>query len=763
MKDNKKARKARVNETLLAQAIVLTLPILALSASPPAQAEKAVQNKETTKAKSAAGANSEPEELAPISVTDTRSLQMPVENWLTKESSKVVQERTKLGELTKTTPISGSIIDKEELDTVKYVDILREQFSRIPGVSAVRNIRFPDGGKGYTLNLLDGMIVSNPFGTFTFADQINPSEIERIEVIRGPGSVLYPSNGFGGAINVITREPPKTPRYSISQEYGGYDFFRTRGSATGMITKDLGYAASINYMESNPWADRESSERFYKTGKLFYRPDDVSTLTLRFEHANLYVENSGALTRQQWVDNWQQAGPTTKNLYQDFEYITGMSSYKRKIGTGGELELTFSRRDQNGMDGNPGGGSGASNASINQVDNVANNGHIVYRQDFDFVKSRVYTGLDLFNGYQNSLRLQRVPNTFKITTPDRYTETGYNQLAPFIQYEFSPLNGLFGQDTAFSSLDNMRFNFGLRHEDFEQQYTQTTLPTGETINGSNAYSKLIKKGGLSYEYQKDHVLWFSMADGWYPPGASTNVTATYPNYGLTPEESFTKQVGLRGYFRDQQLSYDVAAYETNIDDYIASILCSDNPGSCPGWAALPNSIKGKPNQAKINATYTGNPGSVTARGFETALSYRPHEMIKFVVAHTLVWQQWDKYNAGATKLTGVNLTSVPKHQVNGRVTVYPVPGWSVEFESDYISSYYTNVQNTDAYQRPMLFNLRTAYTWKNWTTSLTILNVLDSKYSSRVSANAANVQSYHGLAGTGDGPISFRAGIQYDF
>lgn len=757
MKENNKTRKARVSVTPLAQAIALTMPMLALSASSLVQAKEAVKNSETTKAKSATATDAEPEELTPITITDTKPLQKTVENWLTKETPKVVQERTKLGELTKTTPISGSIIDKQEMDTVKYVDILREQFNRIPGVSAVRNIRFPDGSKGYTLNLLDGMVVSNPFGSFTFADEINPSEIDRIEVIRGPGSVLYPSNGFGGAINVITREPPKTPQYSISQEYGGYDFFRTRGSATGMITKDLGYAASINYMESNPWKDRESSERFYKSGKLVYRPDDVSTLTLRFEHANWYEESGGGLTKQQWDSNWQQAAPTTRNLYQDFEYITGLASYKRKIGIGGELELTFSRRDQNGMDANSGGGSGASNASINKVDNVANNGHVVYRQDFDFVKSRVYTGLDIFNGYQNSLRLQRVPNTFEITTPDRYTETGYDQLSPFIQYEFSPLNGLFSQNTALSSLDNLRFNFGLRHEDFETQYTQTALPSGATISGSNAYSKLIKKGGLSYEYRKDHVFWFSMADGWYPPSASTNVTAVYPNFGLEPESSFTKQVGLRGYFRDEKLSYDITAYETNIDNYIASILCSDDPSSCPGWAALPNT------GAKRNATYTGNPGSVTARGFETALSYRPHEMVKFDVAHTLVWQKWDRYETRGTVLEGVSLASIPKHHVNGRVTVYPVPGWSVEFESDYISSYYTNVQNTDTYRRPMLFNLRTAYKWKNWTTSLTILNVLDSKYSSRVSANAANVQTYSGLAGTGDGPISFRAGIQYDF
>ena len=682
-----------------------------------------------------------------------------INSWLTEDSSaKSVQARTELGRLTKTLPIAGSIIDQEELQTVKYVDILREQLSRTPGVSMIRNIRIADGGKSYTNNLLDGFLVQSPLTqNFTFVDQINPADIEQIEITRGPGSVLYPSNAIGGAFNVITKDPSLKPQYSLSQEFGSYDLFRTQGATSGTVKtpiNDVGYNASFSSLNSNGFRERTNTERESGSGKLVFHPDDVSKLTLRTEYNDWYQENPGTLTAQQYAANWQKANPATLNFYQHFQYSTNTASYQRKIGSGGELTANFTRRGQTGIDAFVGGGGGSSPTTANQVDYAENNGHTVYRQDFDFIKSRFYTGVDVINGYQHITTWNRKANTFDLTTVASASKYDETQISPFMQYEFSPLSNL-----SFASLDNLRFNFGLRREDYQQGYGQTYASSGAKLTSASTDSnQLIKKGGLSYEYLKDHVFWFSMADGWLPAGASSFVGVSYPNYGVTPETSLTKQLGIRGFFKDQNLSYDITAYNTHINNYIASVLCSDNPTACPGWAGLAAS------SAKTTASFSGNPGAITYQGFETSLSYQPHKLIKFGVAHTLNWGVWDSYTSGATKLYGVTAVNVPRHHVNGRITVFPLPGWSAELETDYISSYDTNIQNTNSYQRPMLFNLRTSYKLKNWTFSLQAINLLSTQYSSRVTANAANVQTYNSAVnGTGDGPIAIRGGIQYQF
>ena len=61
--------------------------------------------------------------------------------------------------------------------------------------------------------VIDGNTLSTFWGEGGFAGddmygKIDPDNIERIEVIRGPGSVLYGSNALGGVLNFITRESP---------------------------------------------------------------------------------------------------------------------------------------------------------------------------------------------------------------------------------------------------------------------------------------------------------------------------------------------------------------------------------------------------------------------------------------------------------------------------------------------------------------------------------------------------------------------------
>jgi outer membrane receptor protein involved in Fe transport len=114
-------------------------------------------------------------------------------------------------------PAAVSVIDTEEMETVKFVDSRKELLKRIPGYSMIRNLRIPMGGKNYTINLIDGLAVSSAFGSGTIgsADDTNTFDIERIEVVKGPASALYGSNALGGVINVITRKPPKEPEYRL--------------------------------------------------------------------------------------------------------------------------------------------------------------------------------------------------------------------------------------------------------------------------------------------------------------------------------------------------------------------------------------------------------------------------------------------------------------------------------------------------------------------------------------------------------------------
>ena len=93
--------------------------------------------------------------------------------------------------------------------------------------------------------LVDGVRLNNSyyrFGPHQYLNTIDPNIIERIEVVRGPTSVLYGSDALGGTINIITR---KREDFSSSQAVGGllhglYDSAVDGGSARAQVEGNSG-------------------------------------------------------------------------------------------------------------------------------------------------------------------------------------------------------------------------------------------------------------------------------------------------------------------------------------------------------------------------------------------------------------------------------------------------------------------------------------------------------------------------------------------
>ncbi len=149
------------------------------------------------------------EEMPPAATDSAVKKSDAQDNRLLKEmvvsaaKDKPVQQRTELGKLTVYTPVSGAVVSAEELEHLQLVNNLLELGKRVPGISMVRNMRIPDGGKAYTESRIDGMR-STSLNTSVF-DTVEMSSTERIDVITGPASALYGSGALGGTISQIGR------------------------------------------------------------------------------------------------------------------------------------------------------------------------------------------------------------------------------------------------------------------------------------------------------------------------------------------------------------------------------------------------------------------------------------------------------------------------------------------------------------------------------------------------------------------------------
>jgi iron complex outermembrane receptor protein len=615
-------------------------------------------------------------------------------------------------------PAAVSVIDTEEMETVKFVDSRKELLKRIPGYSMIRNLRIPMGGKNYTINLIDGLAVSSAFGSGTIgsADDTNTFDIERIEVVKGPASALYGSNALGGVINVITRKPPKEPEYRLWGEGGVFNRGRGGASAAGS-TRLLGYFLDANILDYDGSQERTANEQKQISGKLLF-DFDASSLTLRSEYIDKYRENPGSLSKKKYDEDWQQA--EVKDAYNDEQSLSLSAKYERDLGNDSGMELSYGYRNTD-SEGPPSysasGGFGSSDVTNQNVVGI-------YRNGFDFLRSELIAGVDLQHSASDS-------DTYDERTVDSDIVQHWDIVAvvtsPFLQYEMSPTERL--RISAGARYDNIRYSatgyaidrFGVRTD-----YDEIAL-----------FSHLSPKAGITLDLGREQSVWLGYGQGFVVPSRTylfTGSRGNQPNPDLDPEKADNYEIGLRGKLMDARLSYDITAYRTDITD----MLVADDEI-----------------ELYVNA------GEVRVQGVETAIGYALGYHWRFDIAHTYADNKYIDFISGDDDYSGNTLSASPEHHLNARATWMPILGLSVELEWNRISSYYTSAGNDDPKgkaKRPDLFNLRLSYETGSWTFWAHALNVLDTKYAERVSYSSSDGREF-----TSGEPLNFYAGLSYTF
>ena len=172
-------------------------------------------------------------------------------------------------------PASVSIITEEDIKQ-SSARTVGELLQDIPGVQVInsggqglKRISLRGEGANRTLILIDGQqIVENKSMDGT-ALMIDPNLIERIEVIRGPASVLYGSNAIGGIINIITKKGGDKPVQAYTQLQSSLLSAYYTGNASLFGSKDrFDYRVNAAFLY-----DENVSSAAYKYGNTENDPD----------------------------------------------------------------------------------------------------------------------------------------------------------------------------------------------------------------------------------------------------------------------------------------------------------------------------------------------------------------------------------------------------------------------------------------------------------------------------------------------------------
>ncbi len=192
--------------------------------------------------------------------------------WNLKE---IVVTATKTPHLLEDVPVETVVITSKEIekysaqtvsDLLRYTPGLFIRSEDSPGISSwrakIRGLTFNDG---YGLVLVDGQRVKGGgMGDYGIGlNQVPIQMIEKIEIVKGPSSVLYGSDALGGVVNIITKPAPERTIYGLEVGYGSYDtnmeylYWGTKINSLGMLLQatreesDMGeYGINKNRIEA---------------------------------------------------------------------------------------------------------------------------------------------------------------------------------------------------------------------------------------------------------------------------------------------------------------------------------------------------------------------------------------------------------------------------------------------------------------------------------------------------------------------------------
>ena len=218
-------------------------------------------------------------------------------------------------------PQNITVITKQAMaltSSGEVTDLLKKNSSvsiiQYPGLSAgigIRGFRPQISGLNQrSLLLVDG----RPAGTVSIAT-INPADIERIEVLKGPASALYGSSAMGGVVNIITKKSSGDVHGNVFAEYGSYETAKLGADAGGNITKKLDFNLSFLTYDRNKnmklgkgnlfrnLFDADKAIKNYTTGAV--EVDDNRSDGLRRDYTRLNYHTGSLRLGYQIDDTWR--------------------------------------------------------------------------------------------------------------------------------------------------------------------------------------------------------------------------------------------------------------------------------------------------------------------------------------------------------------------------------------------------------------------------------------------------------------------------
>ncbi|GGI79990.1 TonB-dependent siderophore receptor [Shewanella gelidii] len=553
-------------------------------------------------------------------------------------------------------PQSIATISHETLEVAGITD-LQTSLGLVSGVTRQNDFgglwdMFAIRGFAGDENLPSAYLINGFSAGRGFSGTRDMSNVEMVEVLKGPSSALYGRGEPGGTVNITTKKPQFEQEGYLKFTAGSFDTYRTEGDYTNALTEDLAFRINGAYEDGESYRDTVTKKKTAITPSFLYQLSEDTVLSYELE----YLKQEANMDRGVVVVDGKPFsnsnfygepadGPVEINamghqiqlqhdLSGDWVLNAGLS-YRTSSFEGNATESRWYNADENHI---------VRQRRYRDFDAKDLSGR------FEFSGSTELLGLQhnlLIGGDAYDYELDRLILRYRHNqAPEGSDESSsayyaidfdnpeYRDVLPTMYGNTDDLEeqsgqGVYIQDQLDLS-DRWKAMFGIRFDHFEQTLTNRRNPDS---NYSVSKSYFNPRFGLVYELADEARLYTS-----YSKGARPNTGVNSQGNGHDPEESQSWEIGLKWNASDTGFHGTAAVFSTEKKNILASSPNGDGTTEAIGEA--------------------------TSQGFELDMSYEltPDTLISMAYAYV------DAQNAKEIKLwdwyvieEGARLGNVPEH------------------------------------------------------------------------------------------------------
>lgn len=506
---------------------------------------------------------------------------------------------------------------------------VQDAISRATGIS--RTGTPGDGGtslqaRGFTgqssvLQLYDGQRMFDGAGTSTFP--VDTWSVERVDVLRGPASVMYGQGATGAVINTLAKKPFEGEiENHIRLGYGSYDRQQQALDSGGSLTDTLSYRLNVNRLRSNGFIARGDSASDFVSAALRWQPAENLSFTLAHDYGDQSPQNdygtpliNGQLHKSLRDKNYNVSDD--KQHYNDqWTRLTSEWQLNDNVTATNELSyLKNQRRWQNAESYNfvDGGLVRQSYLGIkHDQEQVGDRQTFTFKHTLFGLDSQTVTGVEY-----NRIRFRLASNAPFIDATEQGQPVDINHpvpqpfesASPFIAQSVTTTKQLAAfAENRLQLTDKLSLITGARRDYLHidsNDLTTANQDTDRTLTGNNW------KAGLVYAITPDTSVYGQYATSTDGVGSLISLSPSQQQFGLSTAKQ--AEVGIKQAFWDSRGEWTLAAYHI-----VKKKLLTDIPGttlqqqvgqqSSTGLEAsldlqLPNAWQLQANAAIVRAKY----------------------------------------------------------------------------------------------------------------------------------------------------------------